>query len=250
MNPTLLHRRRFALAASVLANYALLQETEASDDEFSAIASVIANAAQIQAAPHQIAYASTAPPSEATEDARRESALDIPELPILVQAIVEVHSKSSEGALVQTIGPIWRKLLRLLAVNPEVLRELTPRQLEEVVAASYEEEGFEEVTLTPRSGDLGRDVIAVKRGFCTVRVIDQVKHFAPEHRVAANDVRALIGVLLSDERATKGVVTTTSRFAPGIATDPFIAKHVPFRLELVDGSQLVKRLTSYLGASR
>jgi restriction system protein len=61
------------------------------------------------------------------------------------------------------------------------------------------EAGFDEVTLTPRSGDLGRDVIAVKRGLGTVRVIDQVKAYGPSHLVTADDVRALLGVL----RATK-----------------------------------------------
>jgi hypothetical protein len=35
--------------------------------------------------------------------------------------------------------------------------------------------GFEEVILTPRSGDHGRDVIATKKALGTIRVIDQVK---------------------------------------------------------------------------
>jgi len=176
-----------------------------------------------------------------------DSLLDLSEIPVLIQAIVEPVSKTDEGSIVQTIGPAWRAILALLSKDPDAIRQLSPRQLEELIAASYEEEGFDEVTLTPRSGDRGRDVIAVKYGFCTVRIIDQVKHFAPNHKVTANDVRALVGVLLSDERATKGFVTTTSSFAPGIETDPFIAKHVPFRLELVDGKGLHGRWRKYHG---
>jgi len=55
--------------------------------------------------------------------------------------------------------------------------------------------GFDEVTLTPRSGDYGRDVIAIKKGIGTIRVIDQVKAYKPGHLVGANDVRALLGAL-------------------------------------------------------
>lgn len=101
--------------------------------------------------------------------------------------------------------------------------------------------GFEEVTLTPRSGDLGRDVIAVKRGIATVRVIDQVKAYKPSLLVTAKDVRALMGVLQTDG-ASKGFVTTTSDFAPRVRSDPLISPLIPSRLELIDGKTLLMRL--------
>ena len=41
------------------------------------------------------------------------------------------------------------------------------------VAAAYQAAGFDEVTLTPRSADGGRDVIAVRRGRYSVRLLDQ-----------------------------------------------------------------------------
>jgi restriction system protein len=47
-----------------------------------------------------------------------------------------------------------------------------------------------------------------------------------------------------DTQASKGVVTTTSDFAPKIATDPTIAPLIPHRLELVNGQQLVKKLSA------
>ena len=76
------------------------------------------------------------------------------------------------------------------------------------------ERRFDEVVLTPSSGDLGRDVIAIKKGFGSIRFIDQVKAFSPSHVVTANDVRALPGVLQADQNATKAIFTTTSTFAP------------------------------------
>jgi restriction system protein len=174
-----------------------------------------------------------------------QALLLLPELPLLVQAIVEPVGTTVHGPIIQPIAPVWRGLVRLLATNPHAIRELEPRQLEELVAACYDEEGFDEVILTPRSGDHGRDVIATKRGMYTVRIVDQVKHFAPNHRVTANDVRALAFVALADERATHGFVTTTSSFAPGIESDPFLSKYLGSRLELVDGQHLMRRLLGY-----
>ena len=118
------------------------------------------------------------------------------------------------------------------------------RKWEEIIAASYDRAGFDEVVLTPRANDGGRDVIATKRGLYSVRIIDQVKAYAPNRSVNANDVRALLGVLSADRRASKGVVTTTSTFAPGIDSDPSIAPFRPTRLELINGNDLRKRLAA------
>ena len=168
--------------------------------------------------------------------------LDIPDVPILLQAYVEPIGENEDGSIIELIGPAWKAILGALEQDPDALFHLTPRQMEELVAASYDADGFDEVILTPRSGDFGRDVIAVKHGRFRIRIIDQVKAYSPGHQVVANDVRALSGVLHADPRATKGIVTTTSTFAPGISNDPFIAPLVPYRLELFDGLALTERL--------
>jgi restriction system protein len=81
----------------------------------------------------------------------------------------------------------------------------------------------------------------VKYGIGSVRVIDQVKAYKPGHLVTANDVRALMGVLQNDG-AAKGFLTTTSDFAPKLKEDPLIVPFMPSRLELINGSMLLKRL--------
>jgi restriction system protein len=168
----------------------------------------------------------------------------MPDVPILLQAFVEPIGNNEDGSIVELLGPAWKAVLDALEKDPEALLRLSPRQMEELVAASYDAAGFDEVVLTPRSGDFGRDVVATKHDRFRIRIIDQVKAYAPGHRVTANDVRALSGVLHGDPRATKGIVTTTSTFAPGIATDPFIAPLIPYRLELFDGQALTQRLLS------
>lgn len=160
---------------------------------------------------------------------------------LLLQAIVLRGERTTEGTLIEAIAPPWFEIVALLQKDPSVAYQLPPERWEEMVAGAYQRWGFEEVTLTPRSGDYGRDVIAVKRGFGAVRIINQVKAYGPTHLVTANDVRALIGVLQCDG-ASKGVLTTTSDFAPGLHTDPLVIPHIPARLELMNGRALFDQL--------
>lgn len=128
----------------------------------------------------------------------------------------------------------------MLRENPKLMYEIGHRRWEEIIAANYDRQGFK-VTLTPPSSDLGRDVIAEREDWGCVRFIDQVKAYKPGHLVTANDVRALVGVLTADHNATKGFVTTTSDFAPKIKDDKLLKPFMPYRLQLVNGTELLKQ---------
>jgi restriction system protein len=160
---------------------------------------------------------------------------------VLMQAVIVPGARTNEGKLVEAVALPWFDIIALLKDDPNLAFQISPEKWEEIVAGAYNRAGFDEVTLTPRSGDYGRDVIAVKKGIGSVRVIDQVKAFRPPRLVTAHDVRALMGVLHCDG-ASKGFVTTTSDFAPMIMTDPLIAPLMPSRLELVNGKALMARL--------
>jgi restriction system protein len=117
--------------------------------------------------------------------------------------------------------------------NPEELYNIDPRNFEELIAGAYEKSGeFDRVILTPRSGDKGRDVIAEKDGFGSLRIIDQIKRNRITHPVTADDVRALAGVVYLDHNVSKGIVTTSGVFAPNVEKDELIQKVLPYRLEL------------------
>jgi restriction system protein len=120
-----------------------------------------------------------------------------------------------------------------------------PRKFEEFIAAAYRADGWDKVILTPRSGDLGRDVIASRQDPTPIRLLDQCKAFSPGYVVEANDVRALFGVVSKDLNASKGVVTTTSTFAPGIEKE--FKDEYPYRLDLRDGEKLMEWLRSIAG---
>jgi restriction system protein len=96
------------------------------------------------------------------------------------------------------------------------------------------------VILTPRSNDGGKDVIAIKKGYGAIRFVESVKRYKPGNEVTADDVRAL-GCLLFDPKNSKGIVSTTWKFAPKIEEDALLKTLVPYRLELVDGEKLIER---------
>lgn len=162
---------------------------------------------------------------------------------LLLQAVVQPIQATSEGQLIEALVIPWRTIVERLTQDWSNAFQIPPRTWEEIIAGAFDQEGYDEVTLTPRSGDYGRDVIAVKRGIGCIRIIDSVKAYAPNHLVKHDDVRALAGVLLGEQNATKGILTTTSDFVPGIATDPFLKPLMPFRLELMNGSQLASWLS-------
>ncbi|WP_186775208.1 restriction endonuclease [Allorhodopirellula solitaria] len=160
---------------------------------------------------------------------------------LLLGTLIELGPKTNEGDVVRMVSPVWLEIVRLIQVNPGIMDTMDPRQFEALIAGSYKRAGFE-VTITPRSGDHGIDVIAERRGLGKVRIVEQVKRFKPGHQVTANDVRALGYVALADGKHTKGVVTTTSRFAPRIGRDRYLGKHLGSKIELVDGKTLLDRL--------
>lgn len=156
----------------------------------------------------------------------------------LIQGIVRPYKNTSEGQLVEALAVPWRSIVELLIYDWSIASEIPFEQWERLVAASFDRAGYDEVTLTPRSGDRGRDVIAVKRGVGSVRIVGSVKALKPGRLVRYDDIRALAGVLLSDPEATKGLLTTTSDFPPRLADDPFLTKLIPYRLELMNGQRL------------
>lgn len=168
-------------------------------------------------------------------------ALTLPTAGLLLQTVVELGAKTDDGFIIHAVTLPWFAIVEALQRDPKLAHQLSSRLWEEIVAGAYERAGFDEVILTPRSGDFGRDVIATKHGLGTVRVIDQVKANGPGHLVTANDVRALLGVLDADG-ASKGFLTTTSDFAPRLPEDRLLKKYLGSQLELVNGTQLLARL--------
>ncbi len=175
--------------------------------------------------------------------------LDLVNQEILLQVgVLDAKEKDQEGKLIHAITIPWTAIILELEKDPAFLYKIHWRRLEEMIAAAYEEAGWEQVILTPGSGDLGRDIVATRSDFGSIRIYDQVKAFAPHRKVSANDARAMIGVLSSQPNVSKVILTTTSSFAPGIEKE--LADFIPYRLELRDGTSLLSWLSSIADEKR
>ena len=155
--------------------------------------------------------------------------------------IITLGPKTSEGRLVDGVSIAWDELIRAFQNNPDELYTIDPRKLEEIIAGAYKLHGYE-VELTPRSGDRGRDVVATKHGVGSIRIFDQIKRYKISRPVSAEEVRSLLGVISSAGNVSKGVITTTSTFAPRLLDDDDIRRQVPHRLELKPRDVLLKWL--------
>ena len=127
----------------------------------------------------------------------------------MAEFLESVKNKAKESRLLQTVAECLVLVVFIM-----------------IIAALVDELGFENVVLTPRSGDEGRDVVATM----TVHGISMVcafecKRYAQDRPVGPDIARALLGVIThGSTRATKGIVVTTSSFTPAatkfILTEP------------------------------
>lgn len=158
---------------------------------------------------------------------------------LLQTIVVTLGAGVEDGRYVEAIAPPWPAIASEIERNPDFLNYFSKyhREFEEFLAGAYTRAGYS-VILTPQRGDGGRDLIATLSGFGSVKILDQAKAYSPGHLVDHDDVRAMLGVLSAEPSASKGVITTTSDFQPGIYTSRQFTPFMPTRLELKNGSQL------------
>lgn len=102
-------------------------------------------------------------------------------------------------------------MLNELRKNPTDLYKLSPRRFEELIAEVLMRKGYN-VELTPATRDGGKDIyVARKDDLGSFLYLVECKHYEPTHKVGVSVIRDLYGVL-SKEKATYGIVVTTSDF--------------------------------------
>jgi restriction system protein len=179
--------------------------------------------------------------------AARVRMLEARKVELTLAAVIVPGDKTAEGTLIEAVALPWFEIVKMLERDPDFRFRLNWRKWEEIIGGAYVQAGFDSVTVTPRSGDGGRDIIATKDGVGSIRIIDQVKAYSPHHVVTAEEVRAMFGVLSADPQSSKAVVTTTSTFAPGVKDDALLKQYMPYRLELKSGAELIKWLRELAG---
>jgi restriction endonuclease Mrr len=136
---------------------------------------------------------------------------------------------------------INEELVRHLARHPSQLHQLPSRTFEELVAELFRAKGYQ-VEVTKRTRDGGLDIrAAMKSDIGTVLILIECKRFSPQHKVGVHVVRGLYGVVEA-ERATKGLVATTSAFTKDAKS---FQSTVSARMHLTDFQELQSWLNSY-----
>ena len=107
---------------------------------------------------------------------------------LLIHAIITPYAANSEGKLVRALAVPWQMIVSHLKRDWSLAYQMPYEKWEEMVAAAFDRAGYDEVILMPRSWDHGRDVIAIKKGIGSVRIIDSVKAYKPGHLVKHDDV--------------------------------------------------------------
>jgi restriction system protein len=161
--------------------------------------------------------------------------------------LIVPEKTDSEGILVKSYGTAWLEIARILGQDWSAAFQIDDRRWEEILAGAFDKDGFK-VTLTPRSGDHGRDVIAIRSGVGCIRLLGSMKALGPDYVVTREHVHEMLGVVTA-EQATKALIATTTDFAPRILEAPGLAKAIPFRVELMNGERLQQWLKELVESS-
>jgi restriction endonuclease Mrr len=121
------------------------------------------------------------------------------------------------------------------------MREIDPRKFEELIAELFRDKGYD-VQLTPRSKDGGRDILVIERDdIGSALTLVECKRYAQNNKVGVDIIRGLYGVVC-EERATRGLLATTSYFTSGAKA---FRDKVPYRLGLADFDILREMLSQF-----
>jgi restriction system protein len=147
----------------------------------------------------------------------------------------ELTKRRARAPYIPEVIEVAEELLIKLREEPELLYEIDPRKFEEVIAELMSRIGFQDVRLTPKTKDRGRDVIAkfqVPTGL--LHVIAECKRLAPGNPVGLAIVERFL-FTIEDERAAFGMIATTSYFSRGARAK---AKEYEARIHLAEFEQL------------
>lgn len=156
-----------------------------------------------------------------------------PEIVVPERKIIRVPDELKNDIKVVTYS-----LVDKVALRPEILQEITPRQFEELVCELFERKGYN-VQLTKQTRDGGKDLIVLNNSMLGDLVIyAECKKKAPKHPVNVGLVRQLYGTVEAD-RVTAGIMVTNSYFSEDARR---FQQTIKSRMNLMDYSELMKQI--------
>lgn len=162
-------------------------------------------------------------------------------VPVFYEDFIPDEEHNIDQTIVVASEERWSDLIKRFARNPREIRQLSARGFEELIAELLIRDGMD-VTLTPKSRDGGKDILArANTNVGTHLYVVECKRYAENKLVDVRWVRSLYGTVESD-RATAGLIVTTSGFT-GPARE--FCKTVQHRMSLRDFEQLSQWLMKH-----
>ena len=147
---------------------------------------------------------------------------------------------TAPSASIEIFSAVSEELLERLTEYPEERFLLDSRVFEETIAELLSRMGYD-VRLTPRSGDLGRDVLAVLRTPVTpLLMLVECKRYGKKRLVGPEPV-ARLWYRLFDDHANMAMVVTTSGFQP-VARQ--MARDRGYQIALKEGADFIEWIRS------
>ncbi|MDR2570451.1 MAG: restriction endonuclease [Oscillospiraceae bacterium] len=145
----------------------------------------------------------------------------------------KVKVESFEKVKVATAS-VNNSLLSVILKTPSLMREISPREFERLIADLYRELGFE-VELTKQTRDGGKDLYVLSRtDIGSFLYLVECKRYAPNKPVGVEIIRNLYGVMgMSKRKANAGIVVTTSHFTKD-AKNEILSSNLEHQIQLQD----------------
>lgn len=144
-----------------------------------------------------------------------------------------------EAAYDEIISALKSEIIdRIITMTPDFFEQVI---IDLMIAMGYGGSRDEAAKHLGRSGDGGVDGIIRQDPLGLDVVYLQAKRYARDKVVGVEKVREFSGAL-AEQHATKGVLVTTARFAPG---GPKLAQKTHQRMILIDGDELASLLIKY-----
>lgn len=163
----------------------------------------------------------------------------VPEYLYLIPSEFDLTTEPGGSAIREIVTVIDEKLVAYFRQHPNRIKELSPRQFEELICEIVGGFGWK-AKLTPQTADGGYDIVALDHHALTNKYLIECKLYI-ESPVRISPVRSLLGVI-EHEDATKGIIVTTTRFTK--PARKFLDEH-KWRLEGRDFQGLLEWLEMY-----
>ena len=138
------------------------------------------------------------------------------------------------------------ELIFALKTSPELMRELSSTEFDDVVSEIFRAKGFN-VALTKRTRDGGKDIIAIHTDALGIsnKYFIECKRYSEDNKVGVELVRALHGVKNTKDGPNKVILVTTSTFTSEAKKFAEHEAHSKWDITLADYYTLIDWLDGY-----